>query len=207
MSFPCSARLLLVHAQIVPSSFLFPQIVPMLNPDGVINGSYRSSLAGVDLNRCASGYVYLNRTDDGERGRETCGVGRQGHGLRMLEAAVPLVSTLAVSIVSIAAVSTVSTPVVPFASMPAVYFVSTPAMSLPSARLPCLYRHLSACLPCFWQHTVCAVSTPAAGCLSVGACSKLFECAQEERTRLVLVGTKGRPWCWRPLDSGRPLSP
>jgi len=27
------------------------QIVPMLNPDGVINGSYRCSLAGVDLNR------------------------------------------------------------------------------------------------------------------------------------------------------------
>ncbi|KAK3283007.1 hypothetical protein CYMTET_9280 [Cymbomonas tetramitiformis] len=26
--------------------------VPMLNPDGVINGSYRCSLAGVDLNRC-----------------------------------------------------------------------------------------------------------------------------------------------------------
>eukprot|EP00983_Pelagomonas_calceolata_P025766 806977-Pelagomonas_calceolata.AAC.1 len=26
-------------------------IVPMLNPDGVINGSYRCSLAGVDLNR------------------------------------------------------------------------------------------------------------------------------------------------------------
>ena len=27
------------------------KIVPMLNPDGVINGNYRCSLAGVDLNR------------------------------------------------------------------------------------------------------------------------------------------------------------
>ena len=27
------------------------QIIPMLNPDGVINGNYRCSLAGVDLNR------------------------------------------------------------------------------------------------------------------------------------------------------------
>ena len=30
--------------------FLF-EIIPMLNPDGVIHGSYRCSLAGVDLNR------------------------------------------------------------------------------------------------------------------------------------------------------------
>jgi murein tripeptide amidase MpaA len=30
--------------------FIF-KIIPMINPDGVINGNYRSSLAGCDLNR------------------------------------------------------------------------------------------------------------------------------------------------------------
>jgi murein tripeptide amidase MpaA len=27
------------------------KVVPMLNPDGVVNGNYRTSLAGADLNR------------------------------------------------------------------------------------------------------------------------------------------------------------
>eukprot|EP00798_Chlamydomonas_sp_ICE-L_P014283 gene14283-20260_t len=37
-------------AQTLRSSFIF-KIMPMLNPDGVINGSYRCSLAGCDMNR------------------------------------------------------------------------------------------------------------------------------------------------------------
>eukprot|EP00042_Codosiga_hollandica_P040428 m.348044 g.348044 ORF g.348044 m.348044 type:complete len:1083 (-) comp55863_c0_seq1:70-3318(-) len=37
-------------AEILRESFVF-KIVPMMNPDGVIVGNYRSSLAGVDLNR------------------------------------------------------------------------------------------------------------------------------------------------------------
>mmetsp|Transcript_13587 Transcript_13587/g.20576 ORF Transcript_13587/g.20576 Transcript_13587/m.20576 type:complete len:732 (-) Transcript_13587:52-2247(-) len=39
-----------VDAKILRDNFVF-KIVPMLNPDGVINGNYRCSLAGVDLNR------------------------------------------------------------------------------------------------------------------------------------------------------------
>lgn len=39
-----------LDAKILRDNFVF-KIVPMLNPDGVINGNYRSSLAGVDLNR------------------------------------------------------------------------------------------------------------------------------------------------------------
>ena len=31
--------------------FFIIKIVPMLNPDGVIHGNYRTSLVGVDLNR------------------------------------------------------------------------------------------------------------------------------------------------------------
>jgi murein tripeptide amidase MpaA len=37
-------------ARILRDNFVF-KIVPMLNPDGVINGNTRCSLAGVDLNR------------------------------------------------------------------------------------------------------------------------------------------------------------
>lgn len=39
-----------LDAKVLRDNFIF-KIVPMLNPDGVINGSYRCSLAGVDLNR------------------------------------------------------------------------------------------------------------------------------------------------------------
>lgn len=38
------------EARILRENFVF-KIIPMLNPDGVINGNYRSSLAGCDLNR------------------------------------------------------------------------------------------------------------------------------------------------------------
>ena len=36
--------------QTLRSNFVF-KVVPMLNPDGVVVGNYRASLAGVDLNR------------------------------------------------------------------------------------------------------------------------------------------------------------
>src|SRR5690606_23687009 len=39
-----------LDAKILRDNFVF-KIVPMLNPDGVINGNYRCNLAGVDLNR------------------------------------------------------------------------------------------------------------------------------------------------------------
>ena len=39
-----------LQAKILRDNFVF-KIVPMLNPDGVINGSSRCNLAGVDLNR------------------------------------------------------------------------------------------------------------------------------------------------------------
>jgi hypothetical protein len=39
-----------LDARILRDNFVF-KIVPMLNPDGVINGNYRCSLAGCDLNR------------------------------------------------------------------------------------------------------------------------------------------------------------
>ena len=38
------------HFQLLRDTFIF-KIVPMLNPDGVIVGNYRCSLAGRDLNR------------------------------------------------------------------------------------------------------------------------------------------------------------
>jgi murein tripeptide amidase MpaA len=38
------------EAYILREKFVF-KIVPMLNPDGVINGNYRCSLSGADLNR------------------------------------------------------------------------------------------------------------------------------------------------------------
>lgn len=38
------------EAQLLRNKYVF-KIVPMLNPDGVINGNYRCSLAGCDLNR------------------------------------------------------------------------------------------------------------------------------------------------------------
>jgi murein tripeptide amidase MpaA len=40
-----------LNAKILRDNFVF-KVVPMLNPDGVINGNTRCNLAGVDLNRC-----------------------------------------------------------------------------------------------------------------------------------------------------------
>ena len=39
-----------MEARILRNTYVF-KIVPMLNPDGVIVGNYRSSLGGHDLNR------------------------------------------------------------------------------------------------------------------------------------------------------------
>ena len=38
------------EAKILRQNYIF-KIIPMLNPDGVVYGNYRSSLLGVDLNR------------------------------------------------------------------------------------------------------------------------------------------------------------
>ena len=37
-------------AEYLRNNFVF-KIIPMMNPDGVIIGNYRSSLSGIDLNR------------------------------------------------------------------------------------------------------------------------------------------------------------
>jgi murein tripeptide amidase MpaA len=39
-----------IEAKLLREKFIF-KLIPMLNPDGVINGNYRTSLAGCDLNR------------------------------------------------------------------------------------------------------------------------------------------------------------
>ena len=38
------------EAAILRDNFVF-KLIPMLNPDGVVNGNYKCSLAGCDLNR------------------------------------------------------------------------------------------------------------------------------------------------------------
>lgn len=38
------------EARMLRENFIF-KVIPMLNPDGVVNGNYRCSLAGCDLNR------------------------------------------------------------------------------------------------------------------------------------------------------------
>jgi murein tripeptide amidase MpaA len=38
------------EAKLLRDNFIF-KVIPMLNPDGVVNGNYRCSLAGCDLNR------------------------------------------------------------------------------------------------------------------------------------------------------------
>ena len=38
------------EAHLLRENFVF-KVIPMMNPDGVINGNYRCSLAGCDLNR------------------------------------------------------------------------------------------------------------------------------------------------------------
>ena len=40
-----------VISEYLRSSFIF-KIIPMVNPDGVLNGNNRCSLIGRDLNRC-----------------------------------------------------------------------------------------------------------------------------------------------------------
>jgi hypothetical protein len=48
---PNDARLAILHSVMTHHGAVCYQVVPMLNPDGVIVGNYRCSLAGLDLNR------------------------------------------------------------------------------------------------------------------------------------------------------------
>lgn len=50
------------EAAILRDNLIF-KIIPMLNPDGVINGNYRCSIAGCDLNRkwqCPSKVILIS---------------------------------------------------------------------------------------------------------------------------------------------------
>lgn len=49
-SFETSAPGPSLDARMLRDNFVF-KVIPMLNPDGVVCGNYRCSLAGVDLNR------------------------------------------------------------------------------------------------------------------------------------------------------------
>ena len=46
-----------IGARILRDNFIF-KIIPMLNPDGVINGNTRCNLAGVDLNKKLHPSIY-----------------------------------------------------------------------------------------------------------------------------------------------------
>lgn len=47
--FNCVQKFVMLQ-QVLRENFVF-KVIPMLNPDGVIVGNYRCSLAGTDLNR------------------------------------------------------------------------------------------------------------------------------------------------------------